>query len=63
MHSISEYVTLVKLMDYLVNVNHTEIVVGKWIFDSNYKKSFPLTIESLNLIYVCSDEDEYFAIL
>ena len=49
-------------MDSVVNVDHAVSVVGKWIFDSNYKKSFPLTIESLNLIYVCSDEDEYFAI-
>ena len=35
---ISEYVALVKLMDYLGNVNHDISVVGYWIFDSNYKK-------------------------
>ena len=33
---ISEHVTLVQLMDYLVNVNHAISVVGYWIFDTNY---------------------------
>ena len=35
---ISDHVTLVQFMDYLGNVNHYIIVVGYWIFDSNYKK-------------------------
>ena len=35
---ISENDTLVKLMDYLGNLNHDISVVGYWIFDSNYKK-------------------------
>ena len=34
---ISEHVTLVQLVDSLVNFNHTISVVGYWIFDSNYK--------------------------
>ena len=36
---ISEHVTLVKLMGYLVNVNHDISVVGYWIFDSSYEKN------------------------
>ena len=32
---ISEYVTLVQLMDSLGNVNHAIGVVVYWIFDSN----------------------------
>ena len=39
---ISENVTLVKLMDSLGNMNHAIIVVGYWIFDSNYKISLLL---------------------
>ena len=34
---ISEHVTLVQLMEYLVNVNHAISVVGYWIFDSKYE--------------------------
>ena len=57
MNSISEYVTLVQLMDSVGNVNHAVSVVGKWIFDSNDKKSFLLYNDSLDLIFACSDED------
>ena len=39
---ISEHVTLVWLMDSLVNVNHAISVVGYWIFDSNYEKALVL---------------------
>ena len=42
---ISEYVTIVQLMDYLGNVNHDISVVGYWIFDSNYEKSLVLNRE------------------
>ena len=37
-NDISEYVTLVQLMDSLENVNHAISVVGYWIFDSNEEK-------------------------
>ena len=40
---ISEYVTLVQLMDSLRNVNRTISIVGHWIFDSSYKKALFLT--------------------
>ena len=43
--NVSEYVTLVQLMDSLVNVNHAISIVGYWIFDSNYKKELCLTQE------------------
>ena len=39
MTDISENVTLVKLMDYLVKVNHDISVVWYWIFDSNYERA------------------------
>ena len=31
--NISENVTLVQLMDYLINANHAISIVGYWIFD------------------------------
>ena len=43
LNDISECVTLVQLMDSLGNVNHAIIIVGYWIFDSNYKKALFLT--------------------
>ena len=42
MIDISKYFTLVHLMDYLGNVNHSISVVGYWIFDSNYEKELVL---------------------
>ena len=49
MTDISEHVTLVQLMDYLVNVNHDISVVGYCIFDSNYKRTILLNRESLDM--------------
>ena len=43
--NISEYVTLVQLMDKLVNMNHSISIVGHWIFESNYENSLFLTQE------------------
>ena len=37
--NVSEYVTLVQLMDSLGNVNHAISIVRYWIFHSNYKKA------------------------
>ena len=37
-NDIIKIVTLVQLMDTVVNVNHAVIIVGYWIFYSNYKK-------------------------
>ena len=48
--NISANVTLVQLMDSLVNVNHAISVVGGWIFDSNYERALVLNKESLDMI-------------
>ena len=45
LNGISEHITMVKLMDYPGNGYHDIIVVGYWIFDSNYEKSLVLNIE------------------
>ena len=42
-NSISEYVSWVKLMESLGNVNHDISIVGYWIFESKYKKAICLT--------------------
>ena len=47
---IGENVTLVQLMDSLVNVNHDISVVGYWIFDSKYKRSLVLNRGLLDMI-------------
>ena len=47
---ISEHVTLVQLMDYLVRVNHAISVFGYWIFYSNYKRALVLNREFLDMI-------------
>ena len=43
LNEISEDLTLIQLMDSLVNVNHTISIVWYWIFDSYYKKALCLT--------------------
>ena len=43
LNNISEYVTLVQLMDSLGNVNHDISIVRYCIFDSNYVKALCLT--------------------
>ena len=58
---INEHVTLVQLMNYLVNINHAISVVGYWIFDSNYKNALVLNRESLDMIYAPSVGEEQVA--
>ena len=41
-------------------MNNTVSVVGKWVFDSNHEKYLPLSIESLNLIFSCYEEEKVF---
>ena len=50
LNNISENFSLVQLMDSLGNLNHDIIIVGNWIFDSNYKKALCLTQVSMDLI-------------
>ena len=59
---ISANVTLVQLMDSLVNVNHAISVVGNWIFDSKYERALVLNRESLHIIYAPSVGGEQDAI-
>ena len=59
--NVSEYFTLVQLMDSLGNVNHAINIVGYCTFDSNYNKSLCLTQESLGLICSPSFGEEHFA--
>ena len=48
-------------MDTYDNVNHALSIFGYCIFDSNYKKALPLTLDSFNLIYSPSVGDVLFA--
>ena len=50
LEEISKHVTPVQLMDSLVYVNHAISVVGKCIFDSNYKKALVLNRASLDMM-------------
>ena len=58
LNDISEIFTLVQLMDTLGNANHAFIIVGNWIFDSNYEKLLPLTRESSDIICYTSVGEE-----
>ena len=61
LNNISEYITLVQLIDSFGNKNHAGSVFGKWISDSNNEKALPLDIDSLNLMCACSDKEDYIA--
>ena len=62
LEDISANVTLVQLMDSLGNVNHDIIVVGNWIFDSNYENELVLDRASLDMICASSFGEEQDAI-
>ena len=47
---ISEHINLVRLMDYLGNVNYGIGVVGYCIFDLKYERALALNRESLDMI-------------
>ena len=48
--SVSNCVTLIQLMDSLVNANNAISIVVCWVFESNYKEALCLTQESLGII-------------
>ena len=50
LNEISEYVTLVQLMEPIGNVNYDISIVEYCIFDSNYNKSLCLTQELLDIL-------------
>ena len=58
---ISYHVTLVQLLDCLDNLSHNIIVVGYWVFDSNYERALVLHIESLDMIFAPSISEEEVA--
>ena len=58
LNDISEDVTLVQLMDSLGGVNHGISIVGRWLFDSNYKKALFFTQELLDIICYPFIEEE-----
>ena len=49
MEDVTANVTLVQLMDSILNVNHDISVVANWIFDSNYKRALVLIKASLDI--------------
>ena len=52
-----------QLLDALGNVNKAVSVVINLVFDSNDEKALLLPIETLNIFFDCSDEDECFVIV
>ena len=61
LNEISEDVTLVQLMESLVNVNRAIGIIGHWVFDYNYKKSLCLTQLLMDLICDPSIDEELVA--
>ena len=49
--NVSEYVTLMQLMESLENVNNAISILGYCIFESNYKKALCLSQSSLDVIF------------
>ena len=49
-------------MESVCNVNHEVSIVSYYIFDSNYKKALPLTLDSLNIILSPSLGEVIFAV-
>ena len=49
-NDISDHVTLVQLIDTSGNFNHAVIIIGCWIYDSNYKRALPSIKEYLDII-------------
>ena len=58
LEDISANVTLVKLMDSLVNMNYASIVVGSCIFYSNHERALVLNRASLDMICAPSVGEE-----
>ena len=56
-NDMSEYVTLVQLVDNPVNLSYAVAIPGVWTFDANYKRYLTLAKQSLGLICVSSRND------
>ena len=62
MNDISDYVSLVQPVDTAGNVNHAVIIIGYWMYDSNYKTALPLIKESMDtIIYLYKNEKGAYA--
>ena len=48
--------TIVQLEDILGNTSHCITIAGKWIFDSNFERGLPVSIESLHMC--CTDPED-----
>ena len=44
LNDISDRVKLLQLTNSIASVNHTVVICGKWIFDSNFKIYLPLSV-------------------
>ena len=55
---MSYYPTGCLLLDTLHCDNHCIILCGKWVFDSNFEVTFPLTQDFFNYIYRGNDTNE-----
>ena len=53
---IYPYPTLIQLKDCLGGIYHCVTVVGKWIFDSTFPLTLPLTKEKID--YFCINDNE-----
>ena len=56
MLDISPYPTLIQFKDFRGGIHHFVIVVGKWIFDSNFTFALPLTKD--NPKYCCINDNK-----
>ena len=61
LEDISANVTLVQLINSIVNVNHSISVVDSWIFDSNYEIALVLNKAELDMICAPSVGEEQAA--
>ena len=42
---------MVQLRYYYCDINHSVSITGSYIYDTNYKRAFPLMKESLDIIF------------
>ena len=62
-NNISEHVTLLHLLDTVMNVNIAASITGNCIFNSNDEKELRLEKYSFDLIWYSSNDEDIFAML
>ena len=50
LNNIRDHVTLVQLIDTAGNINHDIIIIGCWMYDSNYKRALYMIEGYLDII-------------